>query len=1139
MPNIQEQIAQLESAIAAQESMRAVLGDAVVNLTQQALRAQLDALRAQQQPAAAPALPVRSEELLARLSSFLPKELADKMRSSGRIESERKQVTVMFADLSGFTALSELMDAEEVTTLANEALKELATAVYEYEGYIDKFTGDAIMAIFGAPIAHEDDPERALRAALRMREKMAGVSERWRKRLGQPLTIHIGISTGPVVAGNVSPDNRLSYTVMGDAVNTAARLEDASQPGQILVNRDTFRLTEEAFVFSPLPPITAKGKRQPLVVYAVERARLHPEKVRGLKDLASAFVGREQEMQALRHIAGDLLAGSGHVVTITGEAGIGKSRLMAEWRNEISGQAAWLEGRSFAHTSSLAYGPFLDLIRRYVGIRDEDSEAEARERLDVAIEIFFTGNSFEAHTLFANLLALHLTPQEAEWIAGFQPESLRQRMYEMISNLLTRLTHIQPILLVLEDMHWADHTSLDLIERLLPLTRKIPLGIVCAFRLEAGAGPEHLLNLLRAEYSDCVTSLTLTPLSESSSLEMVEQLLASPELPPAVRQLILRRTEGNPFFVEEVIRSLIDGGVLIRAESDEGWQATPLIEGITVPDTLQGLLAERLDRLPDNTKWTAQQAAVIGRIFLYRVLLHISENTPRLDMNLSQLERGELIRERTRLPEVEYIFKHALTQEVAYSTLLAPRRKELHRKVGAALESIFADRINEFRSIIAEHYWRGEEWDKAVAYLTAAGDAATRLYANAEARLHYGRALEAFTHLMDTAENRQKRVDTIIKYVSVAWTADPPDKTIERLSEAEALAKELPAPEGSAGGDPIRLANVQSWKGRLLFARGQLREAIGLFQQVLATANQFGDEELAAFPSSVLGRVLVVQGKFAQAGPLLAKAIPTLERMANWPESVQARGGVALSLSARGDYPEALAHVEQAIRHSQEIQYLSGDAIGHQFLSLTNLFAGHFQRALEANAIAIERLQQSGDRVYVYIQMGVRAWAQSHLDQIDAALESLARQRELAQQLGGQLVLTDWFGAVTADVLLKAGRVQEAIATADRVVTAAKPAGALLGPGMAERAWGEALAALDPPQWEEADAHLASSLQMLEAGDSKMEAARTRLAWGRVYLQRKDSPSARAHFEKALAQFESSGSADEARQAREWLARTA
>lgn len=436
MASLEEQITQLQQAIATQESLRPTLGDTVVDLTIATLTEKLDSLKAQQKEAPACAVLTAPEELLAKIQSYIPKELAEKIRAIGRIENERRQVTVMFADLSGFTALSDRLDPEEVMEIVNAALKEWAEAVYEYEGYIDKFIGDAIMAVFGAPIAHEDDPERALRSALSMRERLESFNRRWIDRLEQPLSFHIGINTGTVIAGSVGTDSRLSYTVMGDAVNVASRLESSADSGQILVSKETYRLTSEAFTFQILDPITVKGKQEPLAVFELLRAKINPGKSRGLKGLTSKMVGRDREFNQLREVLQELEAGEGRIVIISGEAGLGKSRLMAEWRSLIGNRAIWLEGRCFSHTTSLAYSAFLDLFRRYAGIKDEDSEEIARQRLQSAIAQVFPDNK-QAFAIFANLLALRLSPEEAALLASFSAESLRQKLEGLIEEFLT------------------------------------------------------------------------------------------------------------------------------------------------------------------------------------------------------------------------------------------------------------------------------------------------------------------------------------------------------------------------------------------------------------------------------------------------------------------------------------------------------------------------------------------------------------------------------------------------------------------------------------------------------------------------------------------------------------------------------
>jgi class 3 adenylate cyclase/tetratricopeptide (TPR) repeat protein len=1126
MSSLEEQIAQLEAAIAAQEALRFTIGDVAVEAAIAALRVQLDALH-QQQAAAPPPGQVAPEQLLERLQSYLPKGLADKMRAIGRIEGERKQVTVLFADISGYTALSERLDPEEVATLTNEVLKDMAEAVYQYEGYVDRLLGDAVMAVFGAPVAHEDDPERALRSALAMLERFERFNRRWIDRLGRPLELHIGINTGTVIVGNVGSDLRMSYTVMGDTVNTASRLEDAAEPGQILVSRDTYRLTREAFTFLAMEPIRVKGKREPLTVYELQRARLAPRKTRGLRDLASAFVGREVEMAQLRDVMTDLEAGRGRIIVVSGEAGIGKSRLMAEWRREIvvGERVYWAEGRCLAYTTSASYGPFLELIRHYAGIKEEQSEDAARWRLDIAVERFFPGEA-EAKAIFANLLALRLSPEESDLLDGLPGEQRRRRLFGLMEELFTRLARERPTVLVVEDMHWADATSLELVEHLLPLTERSPLAVIGVSRRRADEATP--LAQAQEQYVDRFTAISLTPLSETTSLEMVAQLLTVDkdiELPSALQSLIVDKAEGNPFFVEEVIRTLIERGALAQTE-DGTWEATPLIESVTVPDTLQGLLMARLDRLPAETKWLAQQAAVIGRIFLYRVLRQMAESSASIDADLSRMERDELIRERTRDPELEYMFRHALTQEVAYQSLLAPRRKELHRKVGEALEELFAERIAEFTTIIGDHYLRGEAWGRAFDYLIQAGDAAARLHAHAEARLHYARALQAPAHLPDTEENRRRRVDALIKQTASSSRADSPEENLARLAEAERLVKELPGPDGTPGGDRLRLARVHFWMGRAHYVRGAQREAIGYFQQVLPVAQESGDAELLALPSSAIGQAMGMQGHLGQAEALLGQAIPLLEQTGNWSEWIRATGFHGLAVTEMGDCAAGVYEVQRALARAREMNALSEIALISLLLCDAYLLSGDLPRVIETARQIVEIAEQSGDRLFVYLAHGYRGWAEGRAGQFEAAAASMARSQAVAKKLGGPLMLADHFTTANAEIALGAGRIEEALALAEQAVSIAQKTGNIGAEGVARRVWGQALAALseaEGPRWDEAEAQLAESLRLLELGQDRLDTARTHVAWGTVCRDQGDLAAAREHWEQAAAQWEASG----------------
>jgi class 3 adenylate cyclase/tetratricopeptide (TPR) repeat protein len=1134
MPSRGEEIAQIEAAIAAQEALRPTVGDAIVEAAQAALRAQLARLRAtpgdEIAPVAAAATPaavaeaplVAAELGGAWMQAYVPRALAEKMRVGGRVQGERRQVTVLFADLSGYTALSERRDPEEVGALSDEVLREFTAAVYQYEGYVEKFAGDAVTALFGAPVAHEDDPERALRAALAMRERLAAVNRRWQERLGSELQLHVGIHSGMVVAGDVGHDLRLQYTVMGDTINTASRLQAAARPGQILVSRDTYRLTHEAFTFAALEPVQIKGKRAPLTVFELLRARLRPGKSRGLAGLGSVFIGREPERAQLRAVLGELQAGRGRIVAVSGEAGIGKSRLLAEWRRDAEQWAHWLEGHAFAHTSGLAFGPFLDLVRRYAGITDEDSVITAADRLRRVVERHFPGDAV-AEALFGDLLGLPRSPRGEALLAGLSPEARREQLFGFVEKLFVFLSAERPLVLVLEDLHWADSASIDLLAHLLPLAERRPLAIVVAFRRADDASPARFLAAARARHAGRLSEVPLAPLSARDGATMVERLLGG-SLLPRLHDLILAKSEGNPFFVEEVLRSLIEQGALVRAEDGSGWVATQIADTIAVPDTLQGVLMARFDALPEDTKWIGQQAAVIGRTFLYRVLRKMAETSGDVDVELSQLEREKLIRERTREPEVEYIFKHALTQEVAYQSLLTARRRELHRRAAAAIEALFADRIGEFAPIIAAHYYRGEAWDNAATYLIMAGDAAAHLFANPEARQWYGQALESLAHLPDSVDNRQRRVDTTVKLVGVSISSDPPEQNLARLAGIEPLARERAAQASATASDRLRLGRILYWMGRAHYYRGEAAQSLGYYRQVLAVAQELGDPELLAIPASTLGQVmLLIQGQYGKAEPLLAKGCAALAQVGDWTEWSRANGYWGAALAARGDIAAGLHEAKRALERARKDNNWSHIGAASCLLWLVHFMAADAQAMLAVSRDALNATEVSGDRFQRYLAFGLRGWAESRLGQHEAAQASMAESRAIGETLGGRLLLTDWFAAARAELALNADHPEEAVGLAQQAVEAGQAAANVFSQGLAHRTWALALSRLSRDRWDEAEEHFAASVEALESGGIRLEAARSRAGWARLLRDRDNLVAAREQIELAADRFQAAG----------------
>lgn len=1104
--------AEIEQAIEAQEAQRSVLGDDLVDTTIRALRSQLEALHTASQPGA------DQERLLHSIHGHIPAALAEKMMAVGEIKGERRQVTVVFADLSGFTALSEALDPEEVAGLIQELLKELALSIFEYEGYVDKFIGDAVMAVFGAPVSHEDDAERALRSALSMMDRLGDYNKRHSDRITRPMGLHIGVNTGLVVAGNVNSGLRMPYSVIGDTVNIASRLEGAAQTGQILVSQSTYRLTREAFAFRALEPLLVKGKAHPLTVYELLRARLSPTKTRGLRNLGEAFVGREKDMNQLQAITDELQSGRGSILLVTGEAGIGKSRLMAEWRRKLegAGKAIWLEGRCHSTTTPVAYSPFLDLIRRHSGIEDEQTEEMARRRLTLTVERFFPADA-RAQAMAAYLLGFSLSAGEQNLLDAIPAMELRERIHGLLKDIFIVLMKEGPVVLVIEDMQWADATSLELMKGLFGLVETHSIALVGVSR---PTGKLTTLRTAAGRHEKCLVSLKLCPLTEEGSTQLIGGLLEMHEPPESLRELVVERAEGNPFFVEEMISTLIEQEALERGDGG-AWITTSRIDTVTVPETLHGLLMARLDALPLETKWLAQQAAVIGRIFLYRVLRELVGSVATIDDGLGRMEHDELIRKRITDPELEYMFRHALTQEVAYGSLLVSKRKELHRSVGTAMAKVFADRIGEFAGVIGEHFYKGEAWEEAADYLIRTGDASFRLSALVEARSHYVHALDALERAPDTEDNRRRQVDTAVKFASAAVYGLPPQQVLERIGKMEEIAGSLPGPDGSPGGDKARLALVRCRIGHAYFQGNRIREAIGYLKPVLEAARELNDPDCVGIPSFVIGSALCWQGHLGKARGLLTQAIPALEKTGNRFELTRALGSASLALSLMGDHVEGHAMAERAVRQAHEMKSPLLIAMGSCFLTggLVHSDYGE-ERSLDASLEGLKVAEQVGDPFLLYITNANRGWNLEMLGRYEEAAHSIAMCEEKAAQIGEQIVMMDLMVARKAEVALGLGDVEAALALTAKAIGIAGHSGSIWTEGIARRTRAKALATLDPARWEEAEKELAQSLELFRSGQNLMEEAYLQVTWGRLCNGRGDSDAARAHWQAASGIYE-------------------
>jgi class 3 adenylate cyclase len=793
-----------------------------------------------------------------RPHSYTPKFLADKILTTrSSIEGERKLVTVLFADVANYTSIAEKLDPEEIHQMMDGCFKILMDEIHKYEGTINQFTGDGVMALFGAPVAHEDHAQRACHAALSIQKAMEVFEEKIKKDFGVYFKMRIGLNSGPVVVGSIGDDLRMDYTAVGDTSNLASRIENIARPGTSLVSGHTHKLARDFFEFKFLGKVEVKGKEEPQQAYELLKAgrvdtRIGAAAAKGL----TRFVGRKNSLAALKEALEEAVAGSGQVIAIVGEAGVGKSRLLFEFKNLLpQSECAYLEGQCFHFGGSMSYLPFLDILRSYFEIKEGDQEFIINKKMtDKITELDEKLES--ALPPFSELLSLKV---EDEDFIKLVPQQKKERTFEAIRNLLIRVSQERPLVLVIEDMHWIDKTSEEFLDYL--------IGWL--------AGSHILLILLyRPEYThpwgskSFYRKIGLNQLTAQSSAKLVQAILEDGDVSPDIRELILKRGAGNPLFMEEFTHTLLENGSIQR--KDRQYVLSGKSSGMQIPDTIQGIIAARMDRLEDNLKRAMQVASVIGRDFAFRILQTITGLREELKGYLINLQGLEFIYEKSLFPELKYIFKHALTREVAYNSLLKKNRKEIHEKIGNAIEQIYTERLEEFFEMLAYHFEQGEIWEKALEYTLEAAERARKLYAQPEAATHYWHALELLEHLPRTAERGRTHIDVVLSLARLpGWSTSGAGQK-EGLRHID-VAMHTAADIGDAG----CLARLESNKG-------DVSQDEDLLTQAIARAETSGDALALAKTANMYGDYLGMIGQYEKAIPYVGQAIEILGKLMPW-----------------------------------------------------------------------------------------------------------------------------------------------------------------------------------------------------------------------------------------------------------------
>jgi len=914
-------------------------------------------------------------------SVYTPKHLADKiLHSRSALDGERRQVTVLFADVAGFTSLAEKLDPEEVHRIINGCFERITAEVHRFEGTINQYTGDGVMALFGAPIAHEDSARRAVHAALGIQRAIADYGATLRAERGPSLAMRVGLNTGAVVVGAIGDDLRMDYTAVGDTTNLAARMQQTAQPGTVVVSEATHRAIEGFFETLDLGRLEVKG-HEPVRAWQVVRARGARSRIavgheRGL----TPFVGRDRELQTLLARFADVEAGRGQVVFVAGDAGIGKSRLLYEFRRRLAESdrtPSWVEGQCVSFGQSIPFLPLVDLLRKNFRIEEFDGEPEIIAKVEAVMRRM---GDLEAHVPFIRYL-LSVDPGDAP-IAAMDAPNRRRLAFAALRALALRGAQLRPVVLVIEDLHWMDPGSEEFLGSLMESIAGVAVMLILTYRV--GYAPSFGS---RSYYS----TMTLTTLGEHEALAVARGVLGVSELPRELLAALKQKAEGIPLFIEEVAKTLLDLGVLRREGDRLVFVGGP--ETIDVPETINDIIMARLDRLGDDGKRTVQLASVIGRQFLVRLLSRVSGMPQQLDGLLRELQALEIIYQQGLMPEPAYVFKHAVIQDVAYNSLLRERRRELHRSVGFALEELYPDRLTEHYEELAHHFSEGEEWAKAFEYLARSGDRAREAYANTTALEWYARALEAALRVvppvsrLQLAQVHQRRAQILT--------------AVARLEEARAEARQM-LEYARAEGDRRLEAEAHAeiaYCHYMALSSDQVADLQINARRAHDIARDIGDDRLIARTLFLMGSLDQMQARLSEAETKFAESL-ALARTGNYRDIVvQSQTLLSLQHNWQGRFDDAITMCVAVEGAAREIHDGFNEVFGMSNRCFALIGRGDYRTAYDTLARGRTLARERQNHFMFGRMTNTLAWLRQEYGDFAGALELNRESRDIGQRI--------------------------------------------------------------------------------------------------------------------------------------------
>jgi class 3 adenylate cyclase/tetratricopeptide (TPR) repeat protein len=960
-------------------------------------------------------------EPFASPKTYTPEHLAERILNvRSALEGERKQVSVLFADLRNSLELLADRDPEEARRILDPVLERMMAAVHRYEGTVNQVMGDGIMALFGAPVAHEDHAVRAGYAALKMQSLIAEYAEQVRRQQNVDVQIRIGLNAGEVVVRGIDNDLTMDYSAIGQTTHLASRMEQLAQPGAILVTENFTRLTQGALHYKPLGLVQVKGRGEPLDVYQLidaepTRSRFQAASARGL----TRFVGREGELTTLERALARALRGQGQAVAVIGEPGMGKSRLVYEFiDSERTRGCRVLETGSVSYGTVTAYLPIRDLLKGYFQIEDRDDPMVASEQIRARLQGL--GSSIP-HALPALQALLDLPVSDAAW-APLDAADRRQRMLNTVKWLLVRQSQQQPLIVIFENLHWIDTETQAFLDSLVESLPTARILLLVNYR------PEYQHGWGSKTY---YTQVRLDPLPPETAEELLRALLGNGgELEP-LKRLLIARTEGNPFFLEESIRTLVETGVVVGGRG--ACRLVKPLSSIQVPATVQAILAAHIDRLSAADKRLLQSAAVIGReisLPLLQAVTDLAENP--LRAGLARLQAAEFIYETSLFPELEYTFKHALTLEVAYGSLLHERRRLLHAQIVDAIEELYVDHLSNEVERLAHHTFRAEAWEKAVSYYRQAGTKAASRSAYREAVACFEQALLALKALPAGPETNRRAFDLRLEMRTWLVPLGDYDRILANLQACEAIAQ--------ARGDEQGLGLVRVYMTDYFRLTGASEQAVITGEQALKFAADLGDPTLDVLAHQVLGHAYHAVGGYRRAVQLLRRNVERLRGdlmrkrfgSAGLP-AVLARGYMVLSLADLGEFDEAVAIGEEAVRLAEEFDNAHSHAVVAHALGLAHLIRGDLERAIPLLEQELARCEAANIPMGSRLLPSALGYAHALAGRPDAGIpliEDALRKAEALKVVFRYALWLAWLG----EALLLAGARQEAGRVAERAL---------------------------------------------------------------------------------------------------------